>query len=234
MHGLEVPATEVQCGRSRPFDASGAGVCLPLKGRRPPRGAASEVPVLEGARLGLIPSARSVVPRRSERPGRAQGEAAAPGRRPGRSGDPIGSMLTRGEQADQTRPLTAGRVAVETTGPTAGRTGRIVPERHPVIGKSRGPALAGPYRISAHRRVGLTLNRDSTCGRFLNPQGAAQRTSSGTKENPAPYDRRSSRWPPSAGASEPDGACRTARLLVASAGLPSVEPESPPARRRRS
>ncbi len=123
MPRCEIAAAEVQCGRSRPFDAWEPGVYLPLKGRRPPRGEDSEVPVLEGACLGLIPRREFRGPSTFRRPGRDPGKwrCHLPGRRPGRSGD---------------KPQSSGVRA---------RAGRAI-------------------RISAHRRVGLTLNRDSTRG----------------------------------------------------------------------
>ena len=116
-------------GGPAPSMRGGPGVYLPLKGRRPPRGEGSEVPVLEGACLGSSPRREFCRPSTFRAPGPRSGEVRCrfPGRRPGRSGD---SLQWSGVDA---------------------RAGRAI-------------------RISAHRRVGLTLNRDSTMGRFLNPQ----------------------------------------------------------------
>ena len=124
-------------GGPAPSMRQGTGVCLPLKraetaARCGVRGASSR-----GRSARVDPEMQdSVVPRRSERPGRGPGKtiAASPGRGLDALAIPIGSVDSfTSEQADRTRPLTAAaRIVVETTrDAAAGRTGRIVPERHP-------------------------------------------------------------------------------------------------------
>ena len=52
----------------------GPGVYLPLKGRRPPRGEDSGVPVLEGACLGLNPKRTFLPPSTFKAPGPQSGK----------------------------------------------------------------------------------------------------------------------------------------------------------------
>ena len=112
-------------GGPAPSVRQGQGMCLPLKRRRPPRGAASrcqfsralvEVDPGTEARASLdVQSARAAV----------RGTAIAAPRAAAWTlwhADRIARSLA-GNQADRTRPLTASRVVVETTRTSCGPDG---------------------------------------------------------------------------------------------------------------
>ena len=122
-------ATMVKCEAVPPFRCvNGQRVGRPLKKARPPRVAASRVPVLQGFCRGFAPWRKCSGPSTFRAPGASSGEVAfcLPGRRPGRSGNSDRKKpLSESSDADQTRPPAhRARVAIEATKPRL-RSGRI-------------------------------------------------------------------------------------------------------------
>ena len=122
-------ARKVKCEAVPPSRCvNGQRVGRPNEKARPPRGAASRVPVLEGVRPGLVPRRECSRPSTFRAPGASSGDvvAASPGGGPDALEIPTGfKPVSGGSDADQTRPPADPRpVAIEATKPRL-RAGRI-------------------------------------------------------------------------------------------------------------
>jgi hypothetical protein len=146
-----------------------------MQRRRPPRGAASEVPVLAVARLGLMPENEHRRPSTLRAPGLKppEGNGTLLWLRPGRSGSAArgssGTCTCRIGRSDPAGISPTGS-RLSRLGRARSRTGRIVPERHPgqrrIVKTRAGLAI----RISAPRGVSLTTSGDSRAGCLFNPE----------------------------------------------------------------
>ena len=137
------------------------------------------------------------------------------GRRPPRGEDSVVSVLEgacrgliprrklRGPSTDRAPGSRSGEWRCHIPGAATRTLGQATPAVW-----SSGPRWPGHKDIGPPRGR-LDLEPRFNKGAFPQSPGAAQRTFSGKKENPAPYDRRDGRWPPFEGASEPGAACRS-------------------------